>query len=97
MSLKGTVFYPTSAISAGVLGGLTHYSPKLCTHNVTKVSNDKHETKPLPVLCVGVQRPHKTRSTTSDFSRFWNPYATKRHEWVKRVNRVIIVEIVRNF
>ena len=43
MSLNGTVFFSTSAISVGVVGGLTRYLQKLCTHNVTKVNNDRRE------------------------------------------------------
>ena len=64
MSLKLTLFFPTLAISVGVVGGLTRYST-----NVTMVNNDQSEMKWSPVLRVGVQRRHKTRSTTSDFSR----------------------------
>ena len=56
MSLKGMVFFPTSAISVGVMGDLTRYLPKLCTHNLTKVNNEQRETKWLPVLRAGVQR-----------------------------------------
>ena len=73
--------------------GLTRYLPKLCTHNVTKANNDQRETKWFPVLSMGVQTPYKTRSTTSDFSRFPNPVRDKKrhNEWVKRINRVIVV------
>ena len=39
---------------------------------------DQREIKWLPVLCAGVQRPHKSRSTTSNISRFQTPYATKK-------------------
>ena len=83
MSLKRRVFFPTSAISVGVVGVLTRYLPKLCTRNVTKVNNEQHETKWLLVLRAGVQRPHKTRSTTSNFSCFHTPYATNSAQFLK--------------
>ena len=72
-------------------GGLTRYST-----NVTMGNNDQREKKWLPVLHAGVQRRHKTRSTTSDFSRCHIPCATKKrhNEWVKRVNRVIVIYTV---
>ena len=73
MSLRLTFFFPTSAISVGVVWGLTRYST-----NVTMVNNDQREIKLLPVLRAGVQRPQKTRSTTSDFSRYQTPCATKK-------------------
>ena len=67
---KLTLFFPTSAISVGVVGGLTSYSTNL-------VNNYQREMKWLPVLRAGVQRRHKRRSTTSDFSRCRTPCATK--------------------
>ena len=90
-SLKLTLFFPTSAISVGVMGGLTRYST-----NVTMVNNDQSEMKWLPVLRVGVQRRHKTMSTTGDFSRCQTPCAIKKrhNEWVKRINRVIVIYTV---
>ena len=54
-------------------GGVTRY-----LLNVNKVNNDQCQIKWLPVFHVGIQRPHKTRSTTSDFSRFRTLYATKK-------------------
>ena len=72
MSLKLTFFFPTSAISVGVVGGLTRYLT-----NITIMNNDHREIK--LVTCVAcVQRPHKTRSTTSDFPRCRTPCATKK-------------------
>ena len=59
MSPRLTFFFPTSAISVGVVWGLTRYST-----NVTMVNNDQREIKWLPVLRAGVQRPQKTRSAT---------------------------------
>ena len=50
MSPRLTFFFPTSAISVGVVWGLTRYST-----NVTMVNNDQREIKWLPVLCAGVQ------------------------------------------
>ena len=73
MSLRLTFFFPTTAISLGVVWGLTRYST-----NVTMVNNDQREIKWLPVLRAGVHRPQKTRSTTSDFSRYRTPCATKK-------------------
>ena len=42
------------------------------------VNNDQREIKWLPVLRAGVQRPQKTRSTTSDFSRYRTPLCDKK-------------------
>ena len=72
-SLRLMFFFPTSAISVGVMWGLTRYST-----NVTMVNNDQREIKWLPVLRAGVQLPQKTRSTTSDFSSYRTPCATKK-------------------
>ena len=92
MSLKGMVFFPPSPISVGVVVGLTRYLPKLCKHNVTKVNNDQRETKCLPVLRVGVQRPHKNKVNYAIFLVSVSRMGQKRlNEWVKRVNRVMFV------
>ena len=61
MSLKRTLFFPTWAISMGVVRGLKCYLPKLCTHNVTKVNNDQHKTKRLLLLHTGVHGKHLTK------------------------------------
>ena len=90
MSLKGTVFFPTSAISVGVVGGLTHNLPKFCTYKL-KVNNEQRETKCSPVLRAGVQRPHKQGQIRAIFLVSGPCMQQKRHnEWVKHVNRVIV-------
>ena len=85
-SLRLTFFFPTLAISVGVVWGLTRYST-----NVTMVNNDQREIKWLPVskdLRKQIQ-PQAIFLVTEPLVQ------QKRHnEWVKRVNHVIVIYTV---
>ena len=94
MSLKRTAFFPSWAISMGVVRGLKRYVPKLYTHNVTKVNNDQHKTNWLLLLHTGVHGKHLTKQGQPQvIFLVSNPVRNKKrhNDWVKRVNRVIVV------
>ena len=84
-------FFPTSAISVGVVWGLTRYST-----NVTLVNNDQPEImiKWLPVL--RVSKDLRRQGQLQAIFLVTEPLVRqKRHnEWVKRVNHVIVIYTV---
>ena len=69
MSLKGTVFSPTSANSVGVVRSLTRYLLKLCMHNVTNVTNVTSARHSGYMCCVRVSKePTKQGQPQAIFS-----------------------------